>query len=355
MLSLEPLLLAALTATQSGSAQGSIDYLIDRLPPAGCAGGWDEKRGFVLDPASGELYRRQSEGERLTDSQWERALLVSQVFRFRMRWPAGVPFAMSVQEPSWTTDPSVPAIGAHIEALPRTSGLRSIEGGELIHGGCGLFEEYRRTKTDYQELGTLAPGKHRLEFSVSVESSPTIGGGNLGRSAWSHEPVAWSGPLSIEVEIVPTLDDAIPPVASTDLDDLVRRSLHRFPTSEGGVDDSSILIAFEAGGSDSRVLAETAFSMEIGLYRGTELLRQAWARADELGGFRPCPEPRNRWTAGAVELGPVRDPATAETDPIAGLVVRVRGVSRDVLRHWGAHGWWNGTVSVPLADLPVHR
>jgi hypothetical protein len=64
---------------------------------------------------------------------------------------------------------------------------------------------------------------------------------------------------------------------------------------------------------------------------------------------------KDRWFTAYVDFGRVHPSVPAGTDPLAGLEVRVHGVSRDVLHHWGAQSWWDGTLSVPLAELPIER
>lgn len=325
-----------------------LDVLISRLPPAGCGGTWDEKRGFAPDPADAELRRRLAAGEKMTDAQWEHALIGSGVFRFHSKWPAELPFSMSVREPSWTSEGTVET-GTHVHAVPTEPTLKEIEGGELIHFGCGTFEDARRAITDYQELGRLGLGAHKLIFDVFVDTTP-----GLDRSRASSQ--AWRGAVAIDIEIVPSLEQAIPPADSPELRDLVRRSLCRFPPGEGqGVFSTSVNVAFLAGGADAQTLAATAFSLEIGLWRKGEFVGSGSTRVTQLGGFRPCQTAKSRWGAEGVELGPTGRPESMATDSLADFEVRVRGVSKDVLRHWGAKTWWNGTISVPLTDLPVHR
>ncbi len=357
------LFLAAIAIPQSeppGVRTIALDDLIGSLPPSECGWTRDEKQRSVPHPAVTELHRRLAEGLRMSDSQWERALLTAEVFRFRRVWPANVPFAISVQEPAWTSYAWPPEAGTRVRAVPTETNLKAIEGGELIHGGCGNFELSRRKLSEYQETGLLGVGKHRIPFDVHVESGFADGLQGFGRTSQTPMPplLIWSGRIAIDVEIVPTLEEAIPSVDSPELEDVVRRSLCRFPPSDDGEEDgpSRIWVAFSAEGLDaSKKLGETAMSLIVALYRNDELLGYGWTRVGQAGGYRPCSSPKDRWIADAVDLGSVRLSRSTEADPLAGLEVRVRGVSRDVLRHWGAKAWWKGMVSIPLADLPVHR
>src|SRR5262245_58208203 len=187
------------------------DALIAMLPPVGCDGA-----------ATTELRRRLADGLHMSDAQWERALLVSQTLRFRSKWPADLPLALSVREPRWTTESGVETGGTQVGGTPRTPGLKSIEGGELMHLGCGLFEDARRKGSDYQEIGRLGTGRHRIVFDVFVDA----------RQGMAPAAGSWSGPLAIDVEIVPSLELALPPIDTPELRDLVRQSLCRFPPSE---------------------------------------------------------------------------------------------------------------------------
>src|SRR5262245_56797898 len=77
-----------------------VDELIERLPEVGCEARHVQGQGWVLEPdvvAMKELV----ESRRLTGAQWERALLHTGAIRWRNRWPADEPFAISVRVPAW--------------------------------------------------------------------------------------------------------------------------------------------------------------------------------------------------------------------------------------------------------------
>ena len=126
-------LLGASQSTHPDLTKVDLDALIEMLPPTGCEG-----------VAATELHRRLGEGQRMSDVQWERALLVSQVLRYRSKWPAEFPVAMSIQEPEWTLGLAGEAGGTSVRAIASEKSLEAIEGGDAAHWGCALFEDPRR-------------------------------------------------------------------------------------------------------------------------------------------------------------------------------------------------------------------
>jgi hypothetical protein len=162
------IVLAAIASRQAPATeirQVPVDELISRLSPAGCEREPNSK-SFVLRPADAELHRRIEAGLRLTDEQWERALRVTQVIRWRSVWPAGVPFAVSMHAPRWLDR-------VLVRAVPATPGLNSIRAGvdaaprSLLDSDCGMVSAARTL--EYEELGTLNPGKQRILFDITIE------------------------------------------------------------------------------------------------------------------------------------------------------------------------------------------
>jgi hypothetical protein len=351
---------ATLQAAPEDLHQLAMDELIERLPSVGCDGTSDERGRFTLDPVVAELRSRLEQGVRLTDAQWQRALLVSKVFRFRETWPAGISFDLSVHEPLWTSTSADPAIGTRIRAILKDPELKAVEAGILYPSECGLAAGLRALPAE-EGIGPLSPGHHRILFDVFVESGvpdeprgfARSASARLGSPARAPTPplLMWSGPVAIEVDVVPSLKDVMPAVDSHELRDLVRRSIFRLgPLSKENESSFPVLVFFDAGGNDVSVLAETAFSLTVELIRKDASSGVRWMMVGQAGGFRPCPDPKHPWRAGPVELPPIPDGTSLED-----VAIRVRGVPKQVVRHQGARAWWNGTVTVPLADLPVRR
>ena len=340
--------------------QLGLDDLISRLPAVGCAGVYDAERAkYVRDPVTEELHRRLGAGERLSDAQWARALLVSEVFRFRSKWPADLPFAICMHDPSWV-------FPTRVRAIPTDPSLKPVEAGELVSSGCGTYSIWRAREAEYQELGLLTPGVHRIPFDVTVER------GETDEEIWSRAPryprsepleanpppgILWQGRVTIEVEVVSSVDAVIPPGHSYDLDEGVRRSLLVLePDGPDSKDHKgNLLISFESWGNAVPELAIAAVSMDVELWRDGELLSRRGSLVSRLGGFRPCGSGDEIYYSASLLFERVLDPDAAAATRYAGLELRVQGVSRDVLHHWGAQTWWDGSFSIPVSALPIEH
>lgn len=336
----------------------AVDRAIANLQRAGCEGTWSVTGGYLLYGAASELRRQLSTGYRMRDEEWRRALGNAEVLRCRDKWPAGVPVAVSMNVPAWLHP-------AQIHAAPRDVRLKSVEGGDPAHLHCGLHVEKtcaeKQRKAEYQEIGSLEIGKHHIVFDVTVEEGSYEDGASFGcpyvRDPRPKQPtgtVLWKGPLAIDVEVVPALEDSMPANDSSELSDMVRRSLFRFPSSfERGEDvEGDVGVYLITGARD---VPNAAFSIELELYRGDHCLARGWTLATTIPGEGGCRRTGSgRWTE-IVGLGSVKIVLLTARPPPEELELRVRGVPKDVLRDLDAKVWWNGTVSIPLSSLPVQN
>ena len=334
--------------------ENGIDRAIANLPRVECEGGWNALAGYTLNRGARELRGELAIGARMTDEQWTRALETAGVLRTRAKWPAGVPVAVAMNKPAWLHP-------VEMYAVPRDVKLMSLEAGDLAHLHCGPEIEKscaeKQRKSEYQEIGTLEIGKHHIVFDVTVEEGSTENGTSFG-AAFVHNPrpkqppgtVLWRGPIAIDVEVVPTLEDAMPANDSSDLSAIVRKSMYRLPSFEEGEPvDGDVVVGLSTGVWS---VPNAALSLELELYRGEVCLARGWSLAKRFPGYAGfCGASIGRWTD-AVHLGR-GNPDLSTANPGEGLELRVRGVPKDVLRDMDATQWWSGTLSVPLSSLTV--
>jgi hypothetical protein len=360
MSSLSHLILAPLLAWFTGLQQESpapwpeemllgIDELIERLP---CVGEeWlPESFGstaWKMRPAAAEMQRRLEQGKTLTEQQWRRALTRTGALRLRERWPADHPFAVSMREPAW--------LGVmQIRFVPRREGLRPAEVGELLQSTCGTYGMSMYQAWLYQELGSLPVGRQRLVFEVTIERG--VESELLGRMSDPprHAPppgILWRGLMTFETEIVATVDEAIPPRSSPELDAAVRGSMSlAFDDWANGRTAILVLDPDVANGSH---LAKLGLSLQIDVLRRGEKVGELKLLAnvyDPLAGSNSVHGGRNQPIA---FCAPDCIPAALEDDAeeLEAWSLRVRGTSDHVWLLWEAEARWGGELEVTLADL----
>jgi len=345
---------AAPAAKSNGWIENGIDRAIANLPRVECEGGWNGMAGYTVNRGARELRAELAIGARMTDEQWTRALETAGVLRTREKWPAGVPVAVSMNKPAWLHP-------VEMYAVPRDVKLMSLEAGDLAHLHCGIHVEEmcaeKQRKAEYQEIGTLEIGKHHIVFDVTVEEGSTENGTSFG-AAFVHDPrpkqppgtVLWRGPLAIDIEVVPTLEDAMPANDSKSLSEIVLRSLRRVRSSaEGGeADESDVHIGMSAAACD---ISNTALSLELELYSGDACVARGWTLARKFPDYGGCWGISVGRRIDTIDLGGADLDLPSANPPRESLQLRVRGVPRDVLRDMDATQWWSGTISVPLSSL----
>lgn len=319
-----------------------IDDLIERLPRVGAEGAYDEgKREYVCVPAVDEMESRLAKGEVLTETQWQRALTHTAIISFRAKWPAGQVIRVSMRDSAWLP-------WTEIRLQPRTSGLTNLRGGATYWEMCGVGLGLRLQEQTNQALGTLPIGKHHLVFDAQIER----GEGFPERNASSAKPgMVWTGLLAFDVEVVPTLEDAMPRVDSPKVNDAVRRSLGLRRWAYHGA--SGVMLLFDADDAAAGLLATTALSMRVEVLRGEEVraVQRLVANANngQVSGHSVYdgPNPLFTWTYfTALQGGMLEDPAE-----MARWSLRVQGTSEDVLTLWHADKQWAGSFEIPLAEV----
>lgn len=327
----------------------ALDELIARVPPVGKEWvGQDETR--TLAPASAELQRRLKAGAELSSEQWRRLLLDGGALRVRARWPAGEPLAVSARDLAWLDSDMVLVLD------PLDANLRRVQVG-LFGQGCGGAWMFALDGLLHQPLGHLPLGEHVLTFRIEMWTLDELiwpglhpwladyrdrkegseRGIVLHRETEPRKPrVLATGELTWSVEIVPTLDDAIPPVTTPELDRAVERALSISFQNEGG-DVPALRIARGAP-----ILERLGLSLLIEVRENSEVRESVrWSKGKQHAFVNPE----------TVELSSL--PRELERDPFRRRpwTVHVSGTSEGVLRSWGIDRRWSGTLILPLEEL----
>jgi hypothetical protein len=306
-----------------------LDELIERLPPVGEE--WAKGTGsrtLPLVPVAAEFRARIEGGAELTAEQWMRALTRSGALRLRERWPASEPFAVSMTAPGWLRWSSV-------TVDPRDSGLASARAGSTAgRFDCGFYGARVVEGWRHQELGRLAPGTRSLPIELVLrrgKASPAPPGTKTG--------VFFRGAGSLEVDVVATVDEVVPPRASAELDGAVRESLSvSFGSSEGERHVGVLL-------TPALRLARLA---GLGISLDVELLENGEPR-EVVQLVAEATDPRDYTAHRGLSALPIA--LEQESAGRAAWSVRVTGTSRDVLRLWNAEARWSGSFEVPLEEL----
>lgn len=250
----------------------------------------------------------------------------SGAIRTRAVWPSDRPFAVSMRVPEWLG-------AAHVRLVPRLPGLAAAEVGERGTGTCGTRLLAARREALYQELGPLPEGEHALTFDVTVTR------------AGDADPV-WSGPISFDVRVVPTLAEALPAVDGPAIDAAVRSSI-RLTFADPPLGRSHGLAPVVVV-EPVPALRSTALSLEVELFRGARRVDSLHLLAHPVDPLlRPGGSPSSE-RGDAVEA-PMTGVSASPRDP-DGWSLRVTGCDRDVIRLWDADAYWTGTLEVPWSD-----
>jgi hypothetical protein len=323
-------------ARPAAMASLQLDALIRELPHV------DAPQAARTDAASRELARRLHAGVQLTGEQWKRLLLSTGTLRIRTRWPVDEPLTVSMRWHPWLR-------GHDLVLVPQRTDVqleRATVGEPLPDCGTVALPEIARWA--HQGLGRLPLGLqvvplrielrrwHDLAADLALERSVPI---RLPETL--QEPVVVAtDKIQLDLEIVPTLDEALPAHTSPEVDDAVRATLSL------AFEHGEAVLTARRGNPVESLLAGLARALEIEILRGSEPL---------------APSIRLRPTDAGI-LGP---PATSCRVPISGLPesiqsdpaargrwsVRVRGIDDGILRSWGCNRRWAGEVVLSLDEL----
>lgn len=336
-----PLLLcAALVAVApSDPATLTLGELVRRLPDVGVESLWNRTtRAFDRDPHAVEFGVRLDAGAQPTDGQWEAALLRAGAVRWHAKWPVGEPFAISIRRPSWLRNGRIDLTGG-----PSRPG--AARGPSLVGSECGTCSSRDERRALYQTLAPLPLGPQRLEFRVEIVTAQPA------RLGEDPDPVMrWRGALSMAVEVVETIDDAMPPVSNEAIDRAVRASLG--VAFADWSEQRTAIVVLDPDFAVHPELADVALSLEIAVVHGDDVVATRLLRASdydrvELGSSVSTARAKSIAFAafGAI-------PRELESDEArrAGWRLRVTGTSDGVLRNWAATRRYAGRFEMPLDE-----
>ena len=302
------------------------DEAIEQLPPIGQDARWTGKE-WVVHPAAAWLTEYLAKGGPLTDEQWRRALSKSRAIRVRQRWPVDEPFAIGMEVPRW-----LPL--TEIRLSSEISALSSARAGSLVPSRCGNCTDSARRRARYQVLGMLASSEPQvLRYQVVVERGPPPKSFYARRSDPPPEGppagVLWTGSVEFTVELVPELVNVVPAFQDEELDAEIHKLL-----VETLWEDHLLLVGvdFEAA---PRV-SNTALSFELTLFEGQE------ERGTKT--FLALANP------GLINQGVNWDLPAPLADPSL-WSIRVRGRPTEVLHDWDALRYWDGEITISLANV----
>jgi hypothetical protein len=332
----------SLSTTQAGFEDFTrldLDALIDRLPRVGPQ---YLPSGELRDshPASQELKRRLEAKQTLNEKQWQRALTRTGALCVRERWPADLPFAISMRAPVWLEDMSVwltPRRSDFAKAYVTGKGFDSL--------ACGTYRLGVASSAWYQRLGLLPPGPTRLEFEVVIDRED---GSALFLQESEPGPTspAWRGQFAFDVEVVADLEAAIPPVSTPELDAAVRRWL-----GLAFLDSPSwpgTYVTLDRRYQDDPVLSEIGLSLAIEvLHDGIAVQREPVLLSRESWSYS---EATDRSFDGE-PLSALSAELKGNAQNRAGWSIRVRGTSQNVLTLWEAKRRWSGEFVISLDEL----
>lgn len=321
----------------------TLDELIERLPLAGCELLIDTHRFTASqDAAACELQRRLTSGATLTAKQWQAAIRRTQAVRHWERWPAGTPFAISMIVPHWL------GIAEIRLRSPQESPLRGASAGELLAGWSGTGASIREAMARYQELGELPSGRHHVVFDVEIEKGRSW----MDSTPLPADPVLARFRYEFDVDVVDSIDRAIPPVQSAALDRAVARSIGAGVRSWADTEGVPY-VAVDPDFTRTPDLADVALSLDVEI---VDKLQGRALASGELVASRLDPYAILNSTSqsslrlfGSANLAHV-SPAAMRLDRLGTLTLRIRGNDRHLLGLWDAHRRWDGTIEMPLAQ-----
>jgi hypothetical protein len=237
--------------------------------------------------------------------------------------------------------------------------------GTLFYIVCGNAAMSEAENEMYQTLGSFGPDPHGVVFDVVIERGPSLADtwGGYSRDAAGRgqfippadrptkPPILWRGVLRLPVKAVDTIDEAVSPVRSPELDEAVRSSLGiAIPALAANWEDQrSCFITLNLDSEHHPALRDVGLSLVVDLLRDGRK-----AEVAILSPIRPDGRPAviQRFWAGehdymmqALHAVP---PGASERE-VARWTVRARGSSDGVYALWGKSSRWTGEVEIPLS------
>lgn len=306
--------------------------LLALAPPAGQE--WvigPDGMNVVPEPVFKELAKRLS-SRPLSSNEWDCLIKHEGVIKTRRLWPKNVPLAIGMREPRWMPLPKI------IRLQPQFDGAQHAECGVLMI--TGLSHTYRWNVQSYQTLGKAAPGTSAIDARVTVLEP--------GRTTPIEEREIWSGLLRLPVTLVETMDEAIAPVRSPEVDAAVADAISLMARVER--DDSSCIgIGIDRG--KSALLGDMAFGVVIDILRDDLVVETLQGGLIYDGSeLFSAPPGFPKWFAPARSLHGMAN-TLGDPNERKRWKIRVRGDGVASLRDWDRDRYWAGEMSFPMDSV----
>jgi hypothetical protein len=292
-------------------------------PCSGCKG----KNAIIRETPGVVLpVKNVRRGSTLDLDFWKKILIDRGHLRWRKRWPASEPFAVSLHLPS-----NVPPIeaGLEIELVPRMPGWVSAKAQRIGFAPCGMWSDCVWSFESYQELGMLPAGHHAIEFELTVTTPLSW----KRTQPWEPTPTGIDhfGPIVVEVDAVEDFEEVLAPYDDSAFVKKLALGIH-IQESERG----QALLFFDT----SFCPVDLGLSLELTLKRAGVAVET-----------RAIAFPRGSDAQGPIALAKL--PAAALRDPkeLARWWIELRGIQRGSVANWQAKRYWAGRAWVPLCEL----
>ena len=268
-------------------------------------------QGWSLEPSLWELERRIRAGTTLDLECWRTILIDKGFLRWRAKWPVHVPFGVSLL---------LPPIHAELELAL----VSEIPGAEIPRIKAGV-PSFPSDCEPALRLGMVTAGPQTIRFDVWPRFA-------------SQVVPASVGTISIEVEGVPRIENAMDAADDPQLGAILMRSIRVEPGSTAQCMSVSSPPYLHPDEVDWPARLTTSIDLEL-LHDG---------RVVEAGEWWGVRRGRNSPIFFLQKLPyDVADGSRSSR----GWTLRVGGTSKRVLRDWDATSYWAGSVEIPLADL----
>lgn len=313
----------------------NIDEIIDLLPHAETETGYDYAKCELIEhPIVIDMRQWILDGHQLTDAQWRKALSNSHVVFMREKWPVNEPLRICVQETRWLPF-------TEIRVTPKNFKKETLKVGTTGGMRCGTGAEWQREQMMNVELARLPLGNHRIDFDVEIE---------MGGSAWVPEArrtgVLWRGNMSFDVEIVKSLDKAVPPINNPEIKEAIRQAIGVCVSPTG-----QATVIFDVGAASKPLLQSIAVSARVDLCRNGQAVESIRLKVDH---YRLWGDPFTIYADPPELFASERLTAISakefENGDLEGWTLRITGTTKDLLRFWHANQYWHGTIEIPLKE-----
>jgi hypothetical protein len=116
----------------------------------------------------------------------------------------------------------------------------------LYNSSCGTFSTWVYQDALYQEIGKLSLGIQRIDFDAEVEAGD--GTSFMTKAEGLPTGLLWQGPMSFNLDVVATLDEAVRPLKGEEIDAGVRESLGVAFSNWGANDERTALLVLDPDG-----------------------------------------------------------------------------------------------------------